>query len=188
MDHKLFNNHLALAYKFAKKFSRKYTQYNDDILSAALIGLWTATKEKDKAEITFSKFAGGTIKFHILNEISRLNHFPDKLQRKIKKGDVDIEMLSLECNNESDINILDSLSFDNSIEDLYLKMECNNIINRTIETLSLEKQGIINEHFSNDKSFTDIGKDLGLSRSRIHQKKNQAIEELKKELEEKLYA
>jgi RNA polymerase sigma factor (sigma-70 family) len=188
MDQKLFNNHLTLAYKFANKFSKKYTQYNDDILSAALVGLWTATKEKDKAEITFKKFAGGTIKFHILNEISKLNQFPDKLQRKIKKGDVDIEMLSLDCEDESDINILNTLSSNESIEDLYLKMECNNIINRTIKKLSKEKQTIVTEHFSNDKSFTDIGKDLGLSRSRIHQKKNQAIEELKKELEEKLYA
>ena len=196
-EQELFNQWQPLAHKIANSFSRKYPHYQDEIRNAALMGLWESAKlDKENKARDFKKFTSGVIKNTILNELTRIHPLSDLAQRKLRKGEINVSYYSIDARDEKDIpnpfmvmiSNMTTESFEDIYNDLELKEKLLKAIDNALKKVDKDDRKIIREHYLKGKEMSEIGKASGVTRSRIHQKKNRGIKVIKEYLEERFTA
>ena len=191
MNEELFNQYKPLAYKIASQFSRTYSEYSEDIESAAMIGLWQASEKETDGK--FLSLAGATIKYSIINEVKKLRHVKghnNKNRPGYHMDESNVRHISLDYapdDNEAytaklNDEINSKLEPSVSPETAFYNEEIKQKLMKAIDELpDHQKNVIIALHFK-DKNQRQLGRELGCSYQNIQTLQRRAFAKLKAEL------
>lgn len=190
---KLFYQYRKLAYKIANNASLQRPMYKDEIHSAAMYGLWEATKQKANGDVI--SLYSAIIKNHILYATRELNPLSPWFLKLIKKGEMLApvffskdhaihEDMDEDTTLQSEIN--NYLCIDMTIEDMLIKkeeqLEKEIMLQNAIDELSESQKEVMTALIFKGKTVRDLSEEYGCSDENINKKKRTAIEILKNKL------
>lgn len=177
--------HLGLVYAIANKRARRYGGRFavEDLIQEGAIGLMHAIRRYDPARGAFSTCASwsvhGEIDAYIVEKGGRLVQLPVKVARQLNKEaalpPAPTEFFDNEHQSETE-----------SPADLYEKAETAEIVWAAVEKLGAKKAKLIQLYFRDGLDMTQIGRELGLSRQRVHDKLSRALAALRQYLAKRL--
>jgi DNA-directed RNA polymerase specialized sigma subunit len=156
-DRQFFEDHIGLLKSIVSSFDKSCNPVDSEFFPIACIGMIKAISTFDSSKSKFSYWATKIINNSILQEIRKTKPLPKPLPNS------NLDDLPLDSQN-SPLDLIPLLTND-----------CGN------EThLELENKRMLVRHYLDGVSMAEIAREVGLTRERIRQKVNKAIEFIRK--------
>lgn len=167
---KLAEENHNLIYKYMGNNDLDFSEWYDLLA----IALCRAAYNYDYKSSQFSTFAFNSFKMAYLTEIRNQN-------TRLKRTNGSVLSLNTEYNDDDDCSgycLQDIIADDLNLEE----STCNKFYIDNIFSVLNKKEIYIISELSNNKTLAEIGRDLGLSKERIRQIKNEAINKISKNI------
>jgi RNA polymerase sigma factor (sigma-70 family) len=163
----LFNDYRPLALKIYREAARRLPHLADDFLSAVLVALWRAAE---------SHQADGKSKFpnYARRVIRRELHAVIKHHTRGRRDWRRVEHIA----KDHDANPLEEM-IEARAEDTKSEPEATALAANLLACLSANERCVIELHVMGTATLAEVGAALGVSRQRVHQLLNRAMDELR---------
>lgn len=198
----LFSIYQPYATKISLSFYKRYADTGvclDDLKQAAYVGLLEAIERFDSARgALFEYFAGYRIKGGILNSLKNYSEASQVYQyrKKLEQERLDSISQTLDSNHgvKEVINVvLDVISIalieeeaetllQNNIEQS--EIEDGIYVGRLMERMPDDLQQVLSMHYFEERSFSEIGRKLKISKSAVYHMHRKALKSLRQQLQE----
>lgn len=172
----LLDKHLSkikwLAYKISK--GKRGQSVLDDLISVGMVALWQSSKRWDPL-VSFDlwNYAQSRVRGAMLDELRQLDQLPRTAREKIKRDEVDGLQWALlkPCGMDKVVNIPSRSNPESECQEGIQK----DAIRKQIEKLPPRLQKVVLLYFLEDEFLADIGKQMGITPSRVCQLKTEAL-------------
>jgi RNA polymerase sigma factor for flagellar operon FliA len=172
----LLRRYSPMAKRVAKAFKRRvpYHVSVDDLLAAAMSGLWDAIRFHPEAGPGFEHYALVRIRGSIVDELRAQDWLPRRFRSSVKGGDRAPVFVGID-----DMEKESFASSSNVEEEVYRGTWIRILMTSMDEVLNWTEKRIVFGHYIHGEKLRDIGKELGVSGPRVSQIRAAAIEKLR---------
>ncbi len=172
---RLLREFSPMAKRMAFAFRRKLppTVDTDDLVAAALAGLWDAVRFHPEAAAGFEHYAAMRVRGSILDELRTQDWLPRRYRTKVTEGK------ALAVRFYFDEDATERLVETDDLEDDLSKRLMGEKLVQYLDLLMPRERQIVVAHYFRGHRFLDIGKNMGISEPRVSQIHSRAMRKLR---------